>query len=60
MWHTEGAGGVQEAYREEHQGDGGDQFAPQEALLPPGKCFVIDLNIAAAQLSFQLFVTLPI
>jgi hypothetical protein len=37
-----------------------DQFAPQEALLPPGKCFVIDFNVAAAQLSFLLFVTFPI
>jgi hypothetical protein len=51
---------VQEAYREEHQGDGGDQFAPQEALLLPGKFFVIDFNTAAAQLSFLFFVTLPI
>jgi hypothetical protein len=43
-------------YRAEHQGDGRDQFAHQEALVPPGKCFFIDMNIAAAQLCFELHV----
>jgi hypothetical protein len=33
------------------QGDGWDQFAPQEALVPPWKCFFIDMNKAASQLS---------
>jgi hypothetical protein len=53
---TKGARGVQENYRAKHQGDGRDQFAHQEALVPPWKCFFIDLNIAAAQLCFQLHV----
>jgi hypothetical protein len=43
-------------YRAEHQGDGRDQFAHQEALVPPGKRFFIDMNIAAAQLCFELHV----
>jgi hypothetical protein len=53
---TKGARGVQENYRAKHQGDGRDQFAHQEALVPPWKCFFIDMNIAAAQLCFQLHV----
>jgi hypothetical protein len=51
----EGARGLQENYRAEHQGDGRDQFAHQ-ALGPPWKCFFIDMNITAAQLCFQLHV----
>jgi hypothetical protein len=33
---------------------GGGQFAPQEALVPPWKCFFIDMNKAAGQFCFEL------